>query len=262
MANNDLVGSVLKAMDVLVRVGQDDRGMRPSEIAEALGMKRPAVHNLVRTLIAGGFLEKRDTKRLHIGPVFLAIAERQRHGRFMTAAESAVEDLARRLPEAVVVFGLVTENDVRQWLRVSWERPELVQHIHGVPFAPYTSAAALVASAWGSNAFRAAQETQYPFDEYGAHAWNGREAFEGFLRDIRRRGVAVSPFDRAKTLRVTAPVFEFDGGSRLAAVLGASIPVERSRPEHPEDFVVRTVKDAGDRLSRLLPAPASEDAPS
>ncbi|MBO5680274.1 MAG: helix-turn-helix domain-containing protein, partial [Lentisphaeria bacterium] len=66
MANNDLVGAVVKAMALVKLVASSPDGMRHNELAEAANLKTVTCFNLVRTLIAGGFLEKIDGK-LYIG---------------------------------------------------------------------------------------------------------------------------------------------------------------------------------------------------
>ena len=59
MANNDLVGSLTKGMDILKLVGNSEHGLKAGEIAAALNLKTSTCYNLVRTLCAGDFLERR-----------------------------------------------------------------------------------------------------------------------------------------------------------------------------------------------------------
>ena len=58
MARNELVHSLLRAMDVLELVGQADRGMTLAEVCSGLDMKPSTVHNILRTLAARDYLER------------------------------------------------------------------------------------------------------------------------------------------------------------------------------------------------------------
>ena len=66
MANSNLVGSLVRSMDIVKLVGENPKGLRLGEIAAAMQLKAPTCYNLVRTLTAGGFLEKRN-KRFFFG---------------------------------------------------------------------------------------------------------------------------------------------------------------------------------------------------
>src|SRR5688572_21427757 len=57
MARNELIQSLLRAVDVLELVAQTDRGMTLAEVCTALDMKSSTVHNILRTLVARDIVE-------------------------------------------------------------------------------------------------------------------------------------------------------------------------------------------------------------
>lgn len=243
-----LVRSLSKGLDVLRLVGNSDSGLRLGEVAEALGQKVPSTHYLVRTLLAGGFLEKRSGNLLCLGPIFLELAERQRSSALAAAAEKELQTLHETLPPGVVIFGTATRQEMRQLFRISPDRPHVLQRCNGDLLHPYASAAGLVGLAFASETVRLSMEERHPFAEYGAHLWKTREALDTYLAGVRDAGAAVCPFDAALFFRVSVPIF--DNGGSLVAVVGASVPAANVPGATDRRRVVRTLLDAAQRLGQ------------
>ncbi|UKI32746.1 MAG: helix-turn-helix domain-containing protein [Lentisphaeria bacterium] len=66
MANSDLIGSLVRAMEILKMIGDSPSGCRVEEICAAMKLKPPTVYNIIRTLVAGGFVE-RHNRSLRLG---------------------------------------------------------------------------------------------------------------------------------------------------------------------------------------------------
>lgn len=246
MANNDLVNSLLKGLDILSLVGRSENGIRISEIAELMGMKVPATHNLVRTLLTRGFLEKRNGNLLYIGPTFMDIAGVQQNSSMSLAAEKLLQELHATLPQGVVVFGLATAQDIRQIFRISYDRPRVLQRLSGDSFHLYASAAGLVGLAFASESSRIILEERHPFAEFGLHLWQTRENLENYLQDVRRRRAAICPFDKDMFFRVSVPVY--DQNKRVVAIFGASIATERINGVQDKDDIINKLRDAAEKL--------------
>ena len=246
MANNDLVNSLLKGLDILHLVGGNADGMRVSEIAETLGWKVPATHNLVRTLLARGFLEKRNGNILYVGPELLDIASRQRDGSLTAAAEQELQQLHELMPAGVVVFGGATAQEMRQVFRISSERPRVLQRLSGDVFHPYASASGLAGLAFAEEPARMQMEERHPFAEFGAHLWQNRAVLETYLAEVRKGKTAVSPFDSEMFFRVAVPVL--DVAKRLIGVVGASIPMANLNKLQTQEYIIRHLKSAAVRL--------------
>lgn len=243
-----LVRSLSKGLDVLRLVGNSEDGLRLGEVAEALGQKVPSTHYLVRTLLAGGFLEKRPGNLLCLGPMFLELAERQQRTALAAAAEKELQRLHESLPPGVVIFGTASRQEMRQVFRISADRPRVLQRCHGDLLHPYASAAGLVGLAFASDAVRLSMEERHPFAEYGAHLWKTREALDTYLASVREAGVAVCPFDAALFFRASVPVF--GGGGHLTAVVGASLPAANAATATERRRVTRDLADAARRLEQ------------
>ena len=60
MANSDLIGSLVRAMEILKMIGNSPSGCRVEEMCAALQLKAPTVYNILRTLSSEEFVERRN----------------------------------------------------------------------------------------------------------------------------------------------------------------------------------------------------------
>ena len=70
MPNSELVQSLLKGIELLYLLADHSAGLSLSEIAVSSGLKKPAVHNLLRTLSSRGFVDRNEEGRYIIGTAF------------------------------------------------------------------------------------------------------------------------------------------------------------------------------------------------
>ncbi len=247
MANSNLVNSLLKGLDILSLVGRGD-GMRLGEIASALEMKPPTAHNLVRSLLARGFLEKRSGNVLHIGPALLEIAASQEGDLLSSLAERELHWLYDRMPEGVLIFGIASSHEMKQIFRMTHERPRVLQRLQGDAYHPYASSAGLVGLAFSSESSRLKMEERRPFAEFGAHLWRSRKELEDYLALIRKERVAIDPFEKDMFFRIATPVF--DSSKRLIGVVGASI-VAKTIPElKRRRDAIALIKESAERIGQ------------
>jgi IclR family KDG regulon transcriptional repressor len=247
MNENNLVNSVLKALDVLKLVGDSDKGLRLSEIADALSMKLPATHNLTRTLLARGFLEKRNNNRLYIGSSFMEIAENQLHKGLVRSADRELQRLYDSFPGGVVVFGIAANSEIRQMMRISPDRPQVLQRLNGDAYHPYANASGLVGMAFLPDSAVLQIEGHHPFAEYGAHLWKNSKALEGFLAAARKDKLVICPFDTDRFFRAAVPIL--DRNSRLLGVIGMSMPAVNIHQEL-KNSIIDELKQAAKRLEK------------
>lgn len=247
MSEKNLVNSVLKALDVLKLVGDSGKGMRLSEVAAALEMKLPAAHNLVRTLLIRGFLEKRNDNRLYIGASFMEIAENQMDNGLARQAEQELQNLSRNFPDGVVIFGVASHSEIRQTMRISPDRPQVLQRLSGDAYHPYANASGLLGMAFFPEPALLQIEEHHPFAEYGAHLWKTRGALEEFLLAARREKRVVCPFDPDRFFRVAVPIFARN--RHLLGVIGMSIPAASVSSELRKK-IINELKQAAKRLEK------------
>lgn len=224
MARSELIQSVLKAVDLLRVIADSEDGLRLSQVAATMNQKVPAVHHLAKTLESVGFIKKTDGNALVLGEGLAKLAEKARGRTLLDAAAGALTQLHNSFPDCVVVLADVVPPRVELALRISHERPNVIQRERDQVFNIYVNAVALVSLAAASPEDREMMTFHQPFSEYGAHLWKNRRALEAYLDTIRAAGYAVSPFDRETSYRIAAPIISRDG--RLAGALGISAPTK------------------------------------
>lgn len=220
MAGSDLVQALLRGLDVLQIIGRAESGVRLSEVAHELGVQAPTVHNLVRTLAERGFVSKGTDKKLRLGPAVLELAQFYRDRVLIREASGILQQLVTAVPGAVVTFAEVVGADIQLAMRISPDRPNVLQTVQGQSFSAYANASGLVIHAFADDALRADIRDHQPFHEFGAHLWNDLSTLEEFLEDVRAKGYAIPPFPGQESLRIAAPVRSAD--RRVTAALGVS----------------------------------------
>ena len=227
MANNDLVGAVVKAMALVKIVSSARNGMRLNELAEAAGLKTVTCFNLVRTLVAGGFLEKING-RIYTGSEISRIAETRFQTEFFRRAEDTLLKLNSRWPRATVIFAVPGKSGMEQTHRISFEHPGVIQRLNNEQLPPYASGAGLLGLAYIEDEdILLSIEEKFPFAEFGIPLWKSRKKLNAYLADCRKELLAVVPFDTDIFHRVSVPIFDRSG--KFAAVIGISCPL-RSFP--------------------------------
>jgi DNA-binding IclR family transcriptional regulator len=215
-------------------------------LAEALGLKAPTVHNLMRTLTARGYL-RRDTEpvRYRLGPAFAEISRRRAPRALLIAAERELKALHHAEPDVVLTLAEASAHLVAVVLRVSPEAPGIVQRPTAQVLNPYSSSSALLFQAFWSEEQRSAFELLHPFWESAAPLWKTPEALLAFLSDTRRTGVAAIHFEGETIVKVSVPVRHPDG--TIAAALGLSAPA-RTLTADRRKRLIDSLKAAAVRL--------------
>jgi IclR family acetate operon transcriptional repressor len=220
MPGSEPIKSVAKAAEIIKLVGQSDQGLRVSDIASALGLKQPSTHHLVRTLLGCGFLRRRNGL-LVLGDELLQLGLHGSSTAFQDAAAVEMQRLFSVLPRSTVVLAEATPYTLEFTQRISYERPHVLERVHGQQFHVYANAVGLLALACGEPEFREHLQQRYPFTEYGQPLWGTREKLNTHLADAKEAGYLECPFDRETSYRVAVPIRDAEG--RFAAALGVSV---------------------------------------
>ena len=177
MPNSDLVQSLLRGLDLLKHISSRTDGMRLNELTAVSGLKKPTVHNLLRTLAARGFVVKDTMNRFNIGPALYEIAGSGSLIRRQMKAQAVFVKLAQQLPESVITLSNLAVDSVRCLLRMSPDAPGELQRPVERFFTPYVTVSSIVLqSEYPLEAQRL--EQHYPFDEYGIGMWGNLKKFE------------------------------------------------------------------------------------
>ncbi len=222
MAGGNLVGSLVKALDILGVVARAPEGLRLKDIADEMGLKTTTAYNLVRTLHSTGYLRKTPKGLYALGPKVDELVDAQASRRLLQRAEETMRSLVQALPQATLTFAEAAGTLLVVRLRISPDQPRRLQRPRGRTAAPYSSATGLLFLAFGDAEWAEEVRLEHPFHEHGSRLWDDPERLRAYLAEVRETGVAVPPFANQEALRMAAPVLDSDG--HLVASLGASVP--------------------------------------
>lgn len=249
MANSNLVGSLVRGIDILTLVGNSDNGLKISEIVSAMNLKQPTCYNLVRTMVACGFLEKRNN-RLYLGRKMIQLAKNHSNNTFFAFAETELLALYQRLPRCTVIFAVPGTQGMLQTHRIAFEHPGVIQRLDSEPMHLYASAAGLIYLAFVTDETTLINiNERWPFAEFGAHLWKSRSALNAYLEKVRKTKIAVSPFDQDVSYRISCTILDRSG--KLVASIGANIPVQQIR-DGDSEFIRKEVFASARLISSKL----------
>ena len=249
VARTKPVQSVLRGIDLLDLLSEAPGGMRLGEMACALDLKAPTVHNLARTLAMRGLVNQTEGGLYALGSGLLEMADRARRSRQQREAERVVQDLGALECRPIINYSIPSTTRVVVRLRVSPDRPGIVQHPSHRDNPIYSTANGLAFMAFAPEDQVIALRQSQPFHEYGIRLWKSPEELDDFLALCRERGYAVPPFPGQELFRASAPVRDADGVA--TAYLGAAVPVARmGEASERERLIARVCEAAEDLCSR------------
>ncbi len=231
MSSSDLVQSLSRALILLETLAVADDGLTLQQLGQELDLQPTTVHNLLRTLAARGYVTKLSKPtRYTLGPSVIELAQQHMGRTLQRRAGKAVSAVFAQLRSAArVTYAESVGGEVMLKMRMTAERPGLLERPWNSVMLPYVSASALLFQAYWTESERQAHLQRYPFADYGAHLWQAEERLEEFLAEVRARGYAAPPPDATGLVRVAVPVFL--SGNTIAGALGAAINLPLSGDE-------------------------------
>ena len=223
MSHANLVQSLERGFDILECVARSANGMGVRALADALGLKAPTVHNLIRTLTARGYLCRATEPVLYrLGSACAVLSHRRTQRPLLAAAEQVLRALHTAHPDAVFTLAEASSHAVAVTLRASPDSPGVMQRPVGRVLSPFGSSSALLFQAFWPEEQRSAFALQYPFWECAATLWKTPLALTLFLRKVRRTGMAITHFKGEPIVKISVPVCNMDGN--IAAAVGVAVP--------------------------------------
>lgn len=209
------VQSLHRADHMIRAVATAPGGCSLKELATAGGCSSPAAMHMAQTLVAIGFLERRDDGRYLLGPAPAELARGWRGQRLEPAIEAAIPlvHAVAPAPGCGVSFCQLRGTEVVITSSAPRHRPGRVVHGGTQVLRPYSSMAGMVHLAFIDDQQARRYRAANPFEEDGLARWGSVAACDQALAEIRERGAfAHRALDDERRLRLGVPVFEPDGG--------------------------------------------------
>ena len=94
MPGNELVQSLVRALDILECVARCPSGIRLADAGAELGLNTTTAYNLMRTLAERGYLRKDSMNRYHLGSALRELLLQERSKLLMQSAGSELLKIA------------------------------------------------------------------------------------------------------------------------------------------------------------------------
>ena len=225
MEKEKKVQSVLRSLDLLKALSENESGLGVGAAAELLGVTAPAAHCLLRTLQSRGFVEKRGMSYQLGGEIV------ELHNRYInTARLKKIKDLMLSLekeyPDPTLNYTELRSNQLLTLLRLTPQWPSLVQTLNSTQYDIYNNLTGMVCAA-----FLPAEESyhlrqSYSFERLGAPHWKTPEAYEEQIARIRKDGYVFRNYLQENVYRAAVPVM--NNHKYLVGALGVSIRYPRN----------------------------------
>ena len=259
MPETPQVQSVARAFEILEALSGAPNGLGLAEVARAVVLKQPTVHNLLRTLVARSYARQDPaTQRYHVGHGCASLGRSYlRSLRVPDASRAPIESLARRLNESVVV-GAIEGGEIAFVARAAGEQMLAVNFESHWQRVDYGSVCGRVILAYLSEDELEIYVKRHPIAGRAADITSRRD-LDAILRRARKDGHLEYWRENHTVYAIAAPVRDHAG--RVVAAVGVGMPgVRFSKKERPR--LVAAVMETADEISKALgyAAPAREPA--
>ncbi|RRJ94230.1 hypothetical protein Ga0100231_007500 [Opitutaceae bacterium TAV4] len=246
------VQSLQRGLALFEAVSRRKEGASLKELAAEIGCSAPAAYHLVHTLVECGYVRRLENPARYVtGDKWLQLAEGQRRDRFYHVVYDQMRGLARELPGVLLYFSEYIGDSVVVRAHTPANEPEVVREEVNHVLPPYVSAGGLAHLAFWPQEVREAYEARYPFDAYGLHFWESREAFEAALRVLRETGFYLMPEKTPLRLKLALPVFRPGGGLAAALTVQWNLRERKGLAQRKRELIV-AARAAGAAITRNL----------
>ncbi|WP_433256482.1 IclR family transcriptional regulator [Streptosporangium sp. CA-135522] len=248
-----MIQSVQRAVEILRQLASAGSKLGVTELSERLGVAKPTVHSMLRTLEAEGLVvQDRDSSKYGLGPGLLHLGNAYLDGHELrTRSMTWADSLATRTGEAVWVSVLTGDHVLVVHHAF---RPEgaiqILEVGASIPWSTCALGKAMVA--FGSEAVEAELLAAEPAVLTGRSVTDPARLAEQ-LEAVRHVGYAIEDQESAiGDAGIAAPVFDRSG--EVAGAIGLVGPVERLLAEGRREELAVAVRETARNLSRDLGA--------
>ncbi len=235
---DQLVQSLDRAIDIIEKVIESNRGYGVTELSNSLGLHKSTVYRLLATLAYRGYVEKNDKNdRYRPGVKMIEISSSVLNNyELRTKIKPYLIQLRQKTKETVhlgildnleVVYidKVETNETIRMYSRVGKRAPLHCTSLGKVLIA-YTRDEQLVNDLIGNKGLKG----------YTDNTIIDSDKFKDHLKEIRKRGYAVDNEEHEKGIRcISAPIFDFSGD--LIAAFSIAGPTTRMTKKRVDELV-------------------------
>ena len=207
MPRSELVQSLLRGLDILKLISSRLEGMSLAELSAATGLKKPTIHNLLRTLIARDMAARGANNRFTAGSALAELADSGQQQERNRKIENALLVLQKLFPGHIITVSTVRGESVCCIKRVSPDCPGVVQSPQERLFMPDSSVSAIALQAAAKPEQITGLESRYAFEEFGMGKWGSRENFERHKKEVLAKGYCEQQLEKHYSLAFIMPDF-------------------------------------------------------
>lgn len=249
------IQSVSRALDTLQLVANSADGLKVHQVANGLGVSKQTAHNLLRTLVHKGFLEKYPSPpRYRLGSALETM--RRQHAwwnrEFLMRSIPYLIRASRDLSATAFLGQHVGGKAIIRFVAPA-DQSVTPHTLYGSPMAPYGSA--LVLQAFLSREDLLDFRGRHPLEKYDPGYWKSYENIDQLLDVVRREGYLC--LVKTGVFRAAAPIRDESGAVRAAMAL--SKPFDKMDPGEPVCCVSKLL-EATRQISRNMTSTAGKNA--
>ena len=248
---NNLIQSVGRSLDILEALAASDKkGVGVLELGRRLRLKPSTVHNLLKTLLARGYVEQdEETRKYGLGPkCFELIRSRTIKRELIEVARAPMRNLSMKIRESVVLAVLLNKERVTI-AQVDCDRIIKVNTDLFTKGGEYTTVTGKVLLTYLED-----DELRQFISAKGfpKEKWDNINSFDALHKEIekiRKSGYAERHIKNEQASAVAAPIRDIRG--RVIAALGVFLPSVRFKGIHRKE-VIGSTRLAADEISQEL----------
>jgi len=239
--------SLDRGLSIFEMIANSENGLTLQQISHKLLISPSTLHPLIKSLIARGYLGKAEKPRRYVsGPALGKLSVLQWRNEMFTRAAEKMLELSGKIPDAVISLAQYNGEAVVQKLRLSPERPGVVEKNQERVMNPYSTASGQLFMAYMTVDELEQLMERFPFHIHGHSMWWHVPPMIREFKFIRHYSfVEVHP--KGGTYYAAAgPVW--GPGEVLEAAFGVSCPLKKFTKRKRERYA-RLVCKASEQLS-------------
>lgn len=251
MGNDDSMQTISRAMQVLKLFSAEDKEFSLADFHRKLGISKSSLQRVLHALVAGGFLEKDEQRKIYkLGLELYFLGNLVQLNSSLLAASIPYMEKLRELTGETVTLNMLHQ-DRRKcigYLPGTHELTTLTYIGHISPL--YAGASAKILLAFLPEKERSRIINQLEFEQVAPNTVRDKDILQQQLTEIRQMGYAISQGERVNgAYSISAPIRNrFDA---VVASLSITMPTIRVEPAQNENYIKWIVDCAADISNAL-----------